>query len=917
MTKNDRIVKKREKDVAGFIKNILKLSVIALAVPAIAFGAQQQNPRGSVAAKNTARSADAVSNASIRRSATSVIARSTAENNRKSRAVVTARPATVRTASVRSVRSVLPGNGVARSASKSSVVRSGMKQKSGGANLSRAGVARATAVFNDVTKIGGGYANCRDAYATCMDQLCANANDTYRRCFCSDRFTEFRETSDNLDTALRMLAEFQDNNLQAVGLSAAEVDAMYNATEGEKAIKKDSTASGDLLQSITDILSGKKSAVKQQKTTTSLGILDFSGFSSNNDDIFGSSSSSLFGGDSSYTDVSTLEGKELYDNAMKQCSEITREACGGDAMFNLARSAYSIMITQDCNAYEKNINAKKASVEETVRTARKYLMEARLEEQRSHNSADVNECLTKVDEAMRQPLACGPNFEKCMDYTGQYINPNTGEPIYSQALFGLNNLIVLNGTADVLAANPKFDKWLEDRKMFAETALDSCRDAGIVWEEFKRSAIIQIAQAQDDRIQKIKDSCVTTVKECYDKQSGDLKSMDTTEREGTGAIVATTARGMCYDRVQACAALYGDPDGCVYDDASKKMTTKAGTCSGGQPCKCGLQSLLTFVDTVDSVKVAEGCESVLSKYAHELCPDIPEETDEDGKVITEKIPYGKCLSGETKKSKAQIRAAMDNRRKVFCPSDLINSDESRTIGGEDRFNTDIMNTIVKDIYDALGIAFTAGCEDLGGAWVSSEESSAPAVEMLVQDFYTKYYGRKVTKAGDFIEMNLEDTGWCISADRQNQCLDLGEEYTTGLDDNGSCKLTDFWFMDKCAELLNGQWEGGNCVVDNITNDNAPAGVDFDADKYRTDMASIRDEALKKIEEQQKEDNIKYMNAGEKLLKSISGTEIQNLKRDDLLRKDVKINIPETDELKTTNSLIKSIGSVRKARAVRK
>jgi hypothetical protein len=810
MAKNDRIIKKRE-EVAGFIKNILKLSVVALAVPAIAFGAQQPNQRGTSVAKSSARSADTASSAAIRRSATSVIARSTAENGRKNRTIVTTRPASVRSASVRSARPVISGNGVARSASKASVVRSGTKQKIGGANVSRAGSARATAVFNDITKIGGGYTNCRDAYATCMDQLCANANDTYRRCFCSDRFTEFRDTSDNLDEALRMLAEFQDNNLNAVDKTAAEVNAMYTATAGEKAIKTDVSASQQLLNSIGDVLSGKKSAAKQQKTTTSLGVLDFSGFSSGNDDIFGSSSS-LFGGDS-YTDVSTLEGKELYDNAMKQCSEITREACGSDAMFNLARSAYSIMITQDCNAYEKNINAKKSSVEETVRTAEKYLRQARLEEYQSHNSADVNECLTEVEKALRQPLACGPNYEKCMDYTGQYIDTNTGEPIYSQALFGLNNLIVLNGSADVLSANPKFDAWLEGKKMFAETALSSCRDkADIVWEEFKRMAIIQIAQAQDDRIQKIKDSCVVTVKECYDKQSGDLKSMDTTETQGTGAIVATTARGMCYDRVQACAALYGDPDGCVYDDAKKTLTPAAGK-------KCGLQSLLTFVDTVDSVKVAEGCESVLSKYAHELCPDIPEETDDEGNVVTEAIPYGKCLSGATKKNKAQIRAAMNNRKDVFCPSDLINGDDSNTVSAS-AFNTDIMNTIIKEIYDALGIAFTAGCEDLGGAWISSEESKAPAVEMLVQEFYTKYYGRKVTKAGDYIEMNLEDTGWCISADRQSQCLDLGEGYTEGLDDNGACKLTDIWFMDTCIDSLKGRWDNGNCVIDNITNNTA-------------------------------------------------------------------------------------------------
>ena len=804
--------------MAGFIKNILKMSVIALVVPSVVFGAQQQNPRGASGARS-ARSADSVSSASIRRSATSVIARSANSNNRQSRAVVTARPATVRTASVRSVRPVVVnGNNVARSASKSSFARSGTKQqKVGGGKLSRAGVARATAVFNDITKIGGGYANCRDAYATCMDQMCANANDTYRRCFCSDRFTEFRETEDKMDTALKMLAEFQDNNLNAVDKTAAEVDAMYSATEGEKAIKRDSSASSDLLQSVTDILSGKKTTTQPKQSSTSLGILDFSGFSSNNDDIFGGGSSSLFGGtSSSYTDVSTLEGKELYDNAMRQCSEITREACGGDAMFNLARSAYSIMITQDCNAYEKSINTKRASIEETVRTARKYLMEARLEEQRAHNSADVNECLEKVEEAIRKPVVCGENYEKCMDYSGQYID-YSGNPVYSQALFGLNNLIVLDGTADVLGANSKFDQWLDEKRKYAETALNTCRDnADIVWYEFKRSALIQIAQAQDKKIQEVKDSCVATIKQCYDTNTGAMKSLDDTNMQGTDSIAAVAARGMCYDRVQACAALYGDPNGCKYEDATKKLSNADGK-------KCGLQSLLAFVDTVDSVKVAEGCESVLTKYAHELCPDIPEEKDDDGNVIAEAIPYGECATGKMKKSKNELRAAMNNRMEVFCAHDLVNEDTSRTIGDTDSagkvtsaFNTNIMNQIIKDIYDKLGIAFTVGCEEMGGSWVTAGEVARPATEVLVQEYYTKYYGTSVTSLSQYKSLGLEDYGWCISADRQEQCLNLGEEYTTGLDATGSCKLTDLWFMDMCIDVLNGRWDGANCIMDNVT-----------------------------------------------------------------------------------------------------
>ena len=119
-------------------------------------------------------------------------------------------------------------------------------------------LARATAVFNDISKIGGGYGACRDSYATCMDQFCANANDTYRRCFCSARFTEFRDTEYALDEARQLLQQFEDNSLNAIDKTAAEVNAMYSATVGEAAIKKDTSLAQKTLNEIGDLLSGKK-----------------------------------------------------------------------------------------------------------------------------------------------------------------------------------------------------------------------------------------------------------------------------------------------------------------------------------------------------------------------------------------------------------------------------------------------------------------------------------------------------------------------------------------------------------------------------------------------------------------------------------------------------------------------------------
>ena len=649
----------------GFIKKILKLATIAVVLPGVAFGAQQANPRSAVSnVRNVTRSADSESDAAVRRSATSVIARSTVLDKRKSRTVVTARPATVRGATVRSVRPVVKGTNVARTASKPSVVRSGVKAKSNGVNVSRAGKARATAVFNDVSKIGGGYSSCRDAYATCMDQMCANANDTYRRCFCSDRFTEFQDTSDRLDTALKLLAEFQNVNLDAVNKTAAEVDAMYSATEGEAAIKRDTSASQKLLDSISEVLSTKSKKSNTSKKTSynssSLGVLDLSSFSTVSSDPFGDSSStfggngsSIFGGgSSSYTDISSLEGADLYDAAMNQCSQITRESCGGDAMFNLARSSYSILITQDCNAYEKNINAKKTSVEDTVRKAEKYLREARLEEYRAHNSQDMNECLTAVDNAMRQPLVCGPNYERCLDYTGLYIKAN-GEPVYSQALFGLNNLIKLDGSANVLGANPDFATWLDAKRSSVASALDSCRGiADAVWEEYKRMALIQIAQAQDDKIEQVKNSCVSTIKECYDSKTGTLNSLaEDVSGSATKAISAITARDQCKNEVFACAALYGDPNGCVYDDSTKKISTAPNK-------KCGMQSLLALVDTVDTVKFEKGCEEALREYAQETCAPVSGDT-------THKYPWG-CV----RISPSDLEGMLKKRAETVCASDF-------------------------------------------------------------------------------------------------------------------------------------------------------------------------------------------------------------------------------------------------------
>ena len=700
----------------------LKFSVILALFPVVVFGAQAPNPRGGNARNTASSSNEANVEKAIRRSATTVIARSVEKNGRKNRTVVKARPAsavsaraTVARVAARDSNHVVSStanvsraavgkksSNIVRSAKNNNVVRSAAP-----VNVSRAGSARATAVFNDVSKIGGGYAACRDSYATCMDQFCAVANDAYRRCFCSERFVSFRNTSDSLDQALSMLADFQNKNLDAVNKTAAEVNAMYTASEGEAAIKRDTSASQKLLDDIGELLSGNK---RYKKATAvlpaSTGTLNISSlFSSNSgdvfsgDSIFDSDSGSLFSqvANSNSTNMSDLEGEALFNAANRQCSAVSHSECSSDAMFNLARSAYSVMITQDCNLYEKNINAKKESVQETVRTAEKYLRDARLEEYRAHNSPDVNSCLEKVETAIRQSTACGENYERCLDYTGRYINSTTGEPIYSKALFDLNNLIVLDGSADVVGANSGFSDFLEDKKMFVTQALDTCREiADVVWAEFKRSAIIQIAQAQDEKIEEIKNSCVQTISSCYDTQTGSLAKLATKEiTTTTGAISAIAAHDMCKDQVLACAALYGDPTACVYNDQDKTLKDN-GTGS------CGLSSLLAYVNTVDSIKVAKGCEASLREYAEELCS----EGDDD-------YPWGCRLY-----SLSKLEKLLKDRAELVCGGNLIAASSNRGgRGGSGDATGDKAakhNRVIKG-RAAQNTAPTATSTDIGGS----------------------------------------------------------------------------------------------------------------------------------------------------------------------------------------------------------
>ena len=696
-----------------------------------------------------------------------------------------------------STRVATPGRARSATGAKTNA-RSGANTVSGIKGMARSATARATAVYSDVSKIGGGYAECRESYATCMDQICANANDTYRRCFCSNRFTKFREIENSLDQAMIMLQQFQDNNLNAVDKTAAEVEAMYSPTVGELAIKKDTSAAAKALDAIGDLLSGKSSSSSYSGSSNSLGILDLD-FSTDLDDIWSSDTSSIFS--STGTDMSTLEGVALFNAAQKQCVRLTKDNCSSDALFSMSQSSYNILITQDCNTYEKTLNKKRETVAAAVRTAEKYLREARLEEYRAHNSADVNECIAKVRDAILADTACGANYKRCLDPTGAYINGATGEPIYSPRLFKLEETISLSGdvSGDVLNQNPSYNKFLENYRKYVTRELDTCRDiADYVWTEFKRNAIIEIAQAQSAKIEEVKSSCVDTMAECYDTQTNALKNFDKNTATTAAALGRYTARDMCREKVTTCAALYGsqtETSTCTFDNRGH-LTSNAKT--------CGLASLLNYVETVDSLNVVEKCETAVTEYVTKLC------TPDDS---TYSYPY-KCRTMTfTGNGSMDLRNVLEDFALKNCADPLKTTNSYSDLDSQIRTTID---SLVAQVKDSMSISLAEVCNDLNGMWSPRYETEGNP--QFLTTFYNTVFGGNLPDKADG-RTTGSDYGYCYQnsarlACQQYETLGEGKDEPLAKWDSATqtCVLYDAWYKYKCGELGTGYYLDGVCYI---------------------------------------------------------------------------------------------------------
>jgi hypothetical protein len=471
--------------------------------------------------------------------------------------------------------------------------------------------------------MGGEYAACRDAYNTCMDQFCATVNNEFRRCICSERFRDIQSTDAMLLQAMSMLESFGDDILTRVTLTGREATSLITATEGERASerRRDTSAAANELRNIRDVLSGRAVPTTTQTnwSISTVGLFDVS-------DIWAGSGTDIWASTSG-SNVADREGQALFSEVNRMCANMVNDVCGGanSATMQMVRAAYSVLITQDCAAAERRTEERRVSVQNSVRQAERTLWELRLQEYQDRNSASVNECSDRVRTAMMHTSACGPNWRACLDPTGQFVNINTGEPRFGPQFFQLADSIDLY-SVNIITSNPDFVRMLNRNRPRVEDALRTCSDnAEFVWNEFLHRALLEISQAQRDRIEEVRNSCVETIAECYTDMDASLEQIDT--RGMSGAQRGAALSAMCVSRVSTCAALH-----CPTSPTEANAAAASPTCEPCQfdnrgnvsnPDRCGLSALLRFVAAVDRVNIQDGCIEAVISHVATACGTAP------------------------------------------------------------------------------------------------------------------------------------------------------------------------------------------------------------------------------------------------------------------------------------------------------
>ena len=435
------------------------------------------------------------------------------------------------------------------------VSRNATTNKNAGRVVSRAANTPATTAMSS-TRTGAEYEQCKNTYFSCMDQFCSLKNDDYRRCSCNDRVFKLIDARKTLQQAGEQLTVFTEN-LDVVGMTAAQATAMRTESEGEAALTDDKSASKALLQAIMNSIRGEDSTVGGKYTDLNSINISFD-------------TANAFGMTDVGQAIAAYNGMALYNAVYPQCRDAVRSDCN-DASLQRAITAYLMAIEQDCNTVQTAIEKTQQQMKSAVREGGAMLDLARIENRQKHNSADVTTCINAVESAILSEEVCGANYHKCLD-NGEYIDVTTGKPIAGiKDFYKLENLLSFSDGVDI--AEQRLSKDINNRafvtnfenrvKKFAAPALDTCVEkADTVWSEYLDRAMLSIYYAQKSKVAEIKQGCIDFVSACYmDSDAAITAGMSGLTGDNTVILQPdkiALSSAMCTDYVASCNNMFAN-----------------------------------------------------------------------------------------------------------------------------------------------------------------------------------------------------------------------------------------------------------------------------------------------------------------------------------------------------------------------
>ena len=493
------------------------------------------------AQQNTGRTAATNKNIVSRTATTNTV---TNRKNATTGRAITSRTATMTPIAQTSVRQTTSGRSAPiTSRSTTNIIPTSTRR----ARATSVSTARNATTNPDITSITSrDFKSCRDVFHSCMDEFCANKDATLKRCACSARSREFDGMKKQLEKVEDKLLDFSQR-LLTVNMDKEDALVLNQATEGELAYdQKDKSESKKLLDSIAKKLntSFNDSNFDQNLNAISLSL---------NTDAAFDSIDSLMG-----ASTTTKTGTALYNAALPVCREMAMEVCTAEDLA-IAESGYQMTIEQDCNTVAKAYVSQNDQARAKILESGALLDMSRLDIHQKRNSDDILTCKKKMLDMLTDSTVCGTDMSKCLDISGRYINPATGEAILTENLVDLNKLITRPGpnqTWTSAPGNDKFVLFLKNKKKFIEPATENCQNiADSVWDDFIEDALAQIKLAQDAKLEQVRQSCTTLTTQCLDETFKSISEFDARALSIFGVSADKTVNAMCSDIRTACNAV--------------------------------------------------------------------------------------------------------------------------------------------------------------------------------------------------------------------------------------------------------------------------------------------------------------------------------------------------------------------------